>query len=51
MQTLARLKGYVVKFDDPATPYRSIPRPALFHRFQEYGHLARIGEWLAEDDA
>lgn len=36
-------------FDDPDTPYYSIPRPGLAPRFNDYEHLARIREWAALD--
>ncbi|QQP87960.1 double-strand break repair protein AddB [Skermanella sp. TT6] len=34
-------------FDDPATPYRSRPRPDWAPRYTDYGHLARVQEWSA----
>ncbi|HJM90855.1 MAG: double-strand break repair protein AddB [Alphaproteobacteria bacterium] len=37
----------IAKFDDPETPYRSRPRPAIAPRFSDYDHLARIKEWSA----
>lgn len=44
-QTLiARIRRY----DDPATPYLSQPRPA-FAGFGDYDHLARVQEWAAVD--
>ena len=50
---LARL---IAVFDDPATPYHAIPRPAWAARFNDYAHLARVKEWAAgattaEDDS
>ncbi|MEO3435054.1 double-strand break repair protein AddB [Inquilinus sp. CAU 1745] len=35
----------VARFDDPATPYLSFPRPAYAPRFSDYAHLARVQEW------
>jgi ATP-dependent helicase/nuclease subunit B len=37
----------VRRFDDPATPYLPVPRPAAAPRFSDYAHLARILEWSA----
>ena len=34
-------------YDDPATPYRSRPRPDYGPRFSDYDHLARVQEWSA----
>jgi len=51
---LAGLRRYVVAFDDPAMPYRAIPRPAWAPRFNDYAHLERVKEWAAgaaEDDS
>jgi ATP-dependent helicase/nuclease subunit B len=44
---LARL---VAVFDDPATAYRSRPRPRYAPRFSDYDHLARVAEWSADFD-
>ncbi len=46
----AGLLRLVAAFDDPATPYRSTPRPAHAPRFTDYAHLARIQEWSAAGD-
>lgn len=42
------LENLIWTFDDPATPYRSQPRPDHAPRFAEYTHLARVAEWSAE---
>jgi ATP-dependent helicase/nuclease subunit B len=39
---LARLLAH---FDNPETPYVPIPRPEIAPAFNDYEHLARIGEW------
>ena len=39
------LQALVARFDDPATPYRPVPRPALAPRWNDYAHLARHKEW------
>ena len=39
------LRGLVARFDDPATPYHPVPRPALAPRWNDYAHLARHKEW------
>ena len=43
----AGLIDLVRRFDDPATPYLPVPRPAAAPRFSDYAHLARILEWSA----
>lgn len=39
---LARL---IAHFDDPATAYVPVPRPEIAPVFNDYEHLARVGEW------
>ncbi|MGQ9370925.1 double-strand break repair protein AddB [Azospirillum sp. ST 5-10] len=43
----AGLEALIRAFDDPATPYRSCPRPAMAPRYTDYAHLARVQEWSA----
>jgi len=50
-QMYARLRDFIAKFDDPATPYLAVPRPSLIRPYQDYAHLARLGEWTVEDEA
>ncbi|MCC7048026.1 MAG: double-strand break repair protein AddB [Alphaproteobacteria bacterium] len=51
-QALAGLGRLVARYDDPATPYESIPRAAFAPRYSDYAHLARVQEWsVSEDDA
>jgi ATP-dependent helicase/nuclease subunit B len=46
---LARLLAH---FDNPETPYVPIPRPEIAPAYNDYEHLARIGEWWGtEGDA
>ena len=35
----------VVEFDDPATPYRALRRRRFDYTYDDYAHLARVGEW------
>jgi ATP-dependent helicase/nuclease subunit B len=44
-EALAGLQRLIVEFDDPATPYRAVPRPDRAPRYSDYQHLARIKEW------
>ncbi|MBP2229714.1 ATP-dependent helicase/nuclease subunit B [Azospirillum agricola] len=46
----AGLEELIRQFDDPSTPYRSCPRPAMAPRYTDYAHLARIQEWSAGGD-
>jgi len=39
------LAGLIAAFDDPATPYLAHPDPGAGPRFDDYAHLARLGEW------
>lgn len=48
---LAGLGEMVRRFNDPATPYFSLPRPAVAPRYNDYAHLARVQEWAVIDDA
>ena len=43
----AGLLALVARFDDPATPYLSQPRPERVPRYSDYDHLARVQEWAA----
>ena len=42
---LRGLQALVARFDDPATPYHPVPRPALAPPWNDYAHLARHKEW------
>lgn len=44
------LRGLVTAFDNPDTPYLSIPRPDKPPRFNDFEHLARVKEWAALGD-
>lgn len=44
------LEALITAFDDPATPYLSIPDPARAPRFNDYEQLARVKEWAALGD-
>lgn len=44
------LRELVATFDDPATPYHAVPDTRRQPAFNDYAHLARIGEWAAEPD-
>jgi ATP-dependent helicase/nuclease subunit B len=47
---LAGLRRLIARFDDPDTPYLSVPRPERAPRYGDYAHLARVKERLAEED-
>ena len=44
-EAAAGLQALVAHFDNPATPYHPVPRPALAPRWNDYAHLARHKEW------
>ncbi len=39
----------ITEFDDPATPFRALRRPRFKYEYDDYAHLARVGEWTADD--
>ncbi len=43
------LRRLITSFQNPATPYRSRPRPQFKSRFGTYDHLARVREWASTD--
>ena len=43
------LAQLIARFDDPATPYPSRPRPEAPPAGSDYDHLARVGEWGTGD--
>ena len=45
-----RLQTLIETFNDPTTPYLSLPRPDQAPRFNDYELLARVKEWAALDD-
>jgi ATP-dependent helicase/nuclease subunit B len=51
----SRLTAIALRFEDEATPYRSLVSPMWKARYGDYDHLARVKEWSAmggedEDD-
>ncbi|EDP62221.1 Inactivated superfamily I helicase [alpha proteobacterium BAL199] len=46
----AGLRTLIATFDDEQTPYHSVPDAGRKPRFNDYAHLARIGEWAAGDE-
>jgi len=46
----AGLRTLIAAFDDESTPYHAEPDPRRALRFKDYDHLARAGEWAADED-
>jgi ATP-dependent helicase/nuclease subunit B len=46
-RALTKLKSIVARFEDEATPYRSLVSPMWKTRYGDYDHLARVKEWSA----
>ena len=44
-EALANLELLIAKFDDPATPYLALRRRKFDYTYDDYAHLARLGEW------
>ena len=49
-EAAAGLSALIAAFDDPDTPYLSVPRAEHAPRFNDYEHLARSREWAAWGD-
>src|SRR5262249_25391510 len=47
---LARLTELAMRFEDEATPYRSLVLPMWSNRYGTYDDLARVKEWSAFGD-
>ena len=47
------LVALIAAFDNPETPYASVPNATKAPRFNDYTHLARVAEWagLPDDEA
>jgi ATP-dependent helicase/nuclease subunit B len=48
---LARLTDLATRFEDEATPYRSLVLPMWANRYGAFDDLARVKEWSASGDA
>jgi ATP-dependent helicase/nuclease subunit B len=48
---LRRLTELAIRFEDEATPYRSLVLPMWSNRYGTYDDLARVKEWSATGDA
>lgn len=49
--TLAGAERLIALYDRPETAYPSLTRPGANRRYQDaYAHLARVKEWIGEDD-
>lgn len=46
----AGLRHLIETFDNPATPYLAVPDYRRRPRFNDYDHLARVGEWAGEGE-
>jgi ATP-dependent helicase/nuclease subunit B len=46
-QALDSLARLVARFDDAATPYKALRRVRFDYTYDDYAHLARVGEWAA----
>jgi ATP-dependent helicase/nuclease subunit B len=49
-KALSRLAAIALRFEDEATPYRSLVSPMWKRRYGDYDHLARVKEWSAASD-
>ena len=48
------LTRLIAQFDQPGTPYRAVRRARFTYDYDDYAHLARVGEWQVdsgEEDA
>ncbi len=44
------LERLIADYDDPAMGYRAMRRRHFNYDYDDYAHLARVGEWTATDD-
>ncbi len=44
-EALEGLKRLIAQYDDPETPYESVPRAPFAPIYSDYRHLARVQEW------
>ncbi len=42
------LTRLIAEFDQPGTPYRAVRRARFTYDYDEYAHLARVGEWQVD---
>jgi ATP-dependent helicase/nuclease subunit B len=42
------LRRLIAEFDQPGTPYRAVRRARFTYDYDEYAHLARVGEWQVD---
>ena len=43
------LHRLIQRFDDPSTAYRALRRPRFNYDYDDYAHLARVGEWSVDE--
>jgi ATP-dependent helicase/nuclease subunit B len=48
--SLGQLQALVARFDDAATPYSALRRRRFDYTYDDFAHLARIGEWVDETE-
>lgn len=46
---VAQLAQLIARFDDPTTPYSALRRSRFNYDYDDFAHLARIGEWSTDD--
>jgi ATP-dependent helicase/nuclease subunit B len=46
----AEFKKLIAQYDHPDVPYLSRPRVKFLKRYNDYDHLARVGEWSAQGE-
>ncbi len=46
--SLAGATRLIAEFRDPETPFRALRRPCFKYDYDDFAHLARVGEWTAE---
>ncbi|MGE0765431.1 MAG: double-strand break repair protein AddB [Hyphomicrobiaceae bacterium] len=50
-RTLTEFQRLVARFDHPATPYKALRRKRFDYRYDDYAHLARVGEWAVDEES
>lgn len=47
-ETLSGLTRLIARFDDESTPYAAVRRAGFRYEYDDFAHLARVGEWSVE---
>lgn len=49
-RAVSELRQLIEHFDKPSTPYRALRRKRFDYTYDDYAHLARVGEWAVDSE-